>query len=140
MVTSTVPSLADSSAPLSVSGTTRAARGFQDNAGSTDRRAKGRSGAQLPTTGDRRQIAGPAAPLGADIADQLVEVGVPADHGREHGAWYRLRGGENHRLDAAHPFAPAHLARQVLQFDVELRSGAAAGHRRAPPLISRRGG
>src|SRR3954467_15470117 len=80
MVTSTVPSLADSSAPLSVSGTTRAARGFRDNAGGADRRAKGRSGAQLPTTGDRRQIVGPAAQLGADIADQLVEVGVPADH------------------------------------------------------------
>ena len=45
------------------------------------------------------------------------------DDAREVLAQHRLGGGEDHRLDPAHPFAPARRRRQVFELAVEFASG-----------------
>ena len=47
----------------------------------------------------------------------MLQLG--ADHPRQIFAQDRPGGGEQRRLDAAHPFAPARRGRQVLEFAVE---------------------
>ena len=66
-----------------------------------------------------------------------VEVAGLADHPRQDLARHRLGRSENHRLDPAHPFAPAQLGRQVLEFEVE---GDFRLWRAAPSLRARRAG
>jgi hypothetical protein len=74
--------------------------------------------------GDRYQVVRPAAQLVANRLDERLEVAVAPDHLGQHLARYRLRRGENHRLDPAHPFSPADFWRQVGQFGVKAIAGS----------------
>ena len=55
----------------------------------------------------------------ANVVDDQLDVAVRADHPRQIFAQDRPGGGEQRRLDPAHPFAPARRGRQVLEFAVE---------------------
>jgi len=56
----------------------------------------------------------------AEVVEQEVEGAVAADDAGEDFAGHRLRRGEQHRLDAGFPFAPAQLRRQVEKLAVEV--------------------
>ncbi len=45
-----------------------------------------------------------------------------------------LSGGEDRRLDAAHPFAPARGRRQVFEFEVEVAQNSAAARHGSKPV------
>ena len=47
---------------------------------------------------------------------------------------HRLGGGENDRLDPAHPFAPARRRRQVLEVEVEFAVGFSGARHRSEPV------
>lgn len=105
------------------------------------------AGAVLPAAGDRHQLVRPAAQLVANIVDDAVEVAVAPDHPGQDLARHRLGRGKNHRLDPAHPFAPAQLGQFGIEPLLRLRTPAhvrartvgrwggrsARARRRAPP-------
>jgi hypothetical protein len=75
---------------------------------------------QVPkTAGDGDQIIGPAAQFFTDVVDQEVDAAAFADDPRQRLAADRLAGCKDRRFDAVHPFAPAHLRRQVIQLSVK---------------------
>ena len=56
------------------------------------------------------------------------------DHARKILAQHRLGGGENDRLDPAHPFAPARRRRQVLEVEVEFAVRFPGARHRSKPV------
>src|SRR5271165_711600 len=85
-----------------------------------DRVAKAQFGPKTPTAGDGDDLIRTAAQFVANILDDEVEVAAAPDDARQVLAQDRLGGGEDRRLDAAHPFAPARRRRQVFELAVEV--------------------
>ncbi|BCH19006.1 hypothetical protein MesoLjLa_58570 [Mesorhizobium sp. L-2-11] len=73
----------------------------------------------FPAAGDRNQIIGSTAQLLADVVDEEINAAAFSDDPGEHFAVDWLAGRKNRCLDAMHPFAPAGLRRQVIQFPVK---------------------
>jgi hypothetical protein len=88
--------------------------------------------------GDADEIKKAAAQLRANVVDQRLESAAGSHQSSETFARNRRLGGEDHRRDAAHPFAPAQLRGHIGEFDIEIeaRFGAAAhgwlSHRYSP--------
>ncbi|ANH08731.1 hypothetical protein shn_31825 (plasmid) [Shinella sp. HZN7] len=85
----------------------------------SDRRRVGRTAPELPAAGDNVDLVGSGTKLLTQIIDQQVDAAVLADDPRQRVATDRLGRGKNHRLDAQHPFAPAHLRRQIRQLPIQ---------------------
>jgi len=66
-------------------------------------------------------------------ADELEAAGL-ADDPRQVLAHDRLGGGEDRRLDPAHPFAPARRRRQVVEFRVQLAVRLSGARHRSEPV------
>ena len=84
----------------------------------------------LPAAGHRDELIGPSAQLVANVRDEKIEIAVAADQAREDLAADRRGRSEDHRLDAAHPFAPSQLGRKIGELRIERSIGfGAPGHR-----------
>ena len=102
-----------------------------------DRVAEAQLRAKHPAARDADDLIGTAAQFVADVVDDELEVAGLADDARKVLAQHRLGGGEDHRLDPAHPFAPARRRRQVLELAVEFAGRFPAS---APSLRAHRAG
>ena len=99
-----------------------------------DRVAKPQFRPETPSAGDRNDLVGAPAQFVANIVDDELEVAGFADDARQVLPQDRLSGGEDRRLDAAHPFAPARRRRQVFEFEVEVAHNSAAARHRSKPV------
>ena len=63
-----------------------------------------------------------------------LEAARLADDPRQFLPLDRLGRGEDHRLDAAHPFAPARRRRQVLELAVQFAVGLSGPRHRSEPV------
>jgi hypothetical protein len=109
-----------------------------DHARGPDHIGEGASGAVLKTAGDGDELIGASVQFVADVLDQEIEVAVAADHTGQHLARDGFRGGEYHGFDAAHPFAPAGLRRQVVELDVEFHLAFGAPPHGLKPIQPKR--
>jgi hypothetical protein len=93
--------------------------GLVHDAGRADRLGEALSRLMAPAAGHGDELIRPPAQFFTDVFDDQVEVAALADHTRQNLAVYRRGRSKNHRLDAAHPFAPAQFPGQVLELDIE---------------------
>ena len=87
-----------------------------------------RARAKLTAAGDEDDLVRARFQLFVDVGEERVEPAGVADEPGERLARNRLRRGEDRRLGAQHPFAPAHPLRQVEEVAVET-GGVGAAHR-----------
>ena len=78
-----------------------------------DRGRKTRFGAQLISAGDEDELIGSRAQLIANVGEKIVEIALLADDFGQRLARHGRRRGEDRRLDATQPFAPARALRQL---------------------------
>ena len=86
-----------------------------------DRGGKARFGAQLIAAGDKYEVVGPCAKFVDDVGDEIVEFATLSDEFRQRFAGHGIARGEDRRLDATHPFAPACAARNIGEVSIEQR-------------------
>ena len=72
-----------------------------------------------PAAGHGDQVVGPPAQFLTDVVDQKVDAAAFSHNPRQRLAADRLARGENGGLDTVHPFAPAHVRRQVIQLPIK---------------------